>query len=392
MKMFIWPEEFEATMEGGLFCPINCDEEVTRAPPAEVNRSYVSMLARLNRGNLTLHPRLLSEMPRLEVEQFAAAKGSGPGAPDQAQGYFDNLNPEAKKMSQVLWALKVRKGEQRLRAGCWIKCEERLVPEWAKDVKLKPEQLAAPERRAHVGLDNEDPLDIPENQKEHVAKLSKSFSVILTSKQIPWVVQGNLARQGYVTVEDLADRWGSPEQARANGPRDLEFQDGQNGFTVAISSFIYSKQYERPGRWPRCRAATPQVPQALSSPLQAAMDRRTLEETYMTTYEVPRPRLESQGSDALLKKQSKFTSRGEVGFIQVKHLVSALPEEGERPAKTSKRFTLDGWEGQEEEEIRSNPTSRRPGENALDFPNRTPDVHRSSATVQQPHTHQGGVG
>ena len=36
-----------------------------------------------------------------------------------------------------------------------------------------------------------------------------------------------------------------------------------------------------------------------------------------------------------------MTAKGELGFIQVKHLVSALPEEGERPTKTSKRFTLE---------------------------------------------------
>ena len=54
-----------------------------------------------------------------------------------------------------------------------------------------------------------------------------------------------------------------------------------------------------------------------------------------------------------------MVARGEVGFIQVKHLVSALPEEGERPTKASKRLTLGGWEGQEEEEIKANPTTRR---------------------------------
>ena len=95
------------------------------------------------------------------------------------------------------------------------------------------------------------------------------------------------------------------------------------------------------------------------SSLEISLDRRTLEETYMKTYKVSRPRLELQGSDALLKRQHRFITRGEIGFIQVKHLISALPEEGERPTKTSKRFTMDGWEGHEEEEVRSNPTTRR---------------------------------
>ena len=81
------------------------------------------------------------------------------------------------------------------------------------------------------------------------------------------------------------------------------------------------------------------------------MDRRSLEEAYMKVYSQPRPKLEYQGSDALLKRQARFVGRGELGYIQVKHLVSALPEEGERPTKTSKRFTLDGFEGTEEEEV-----------------------------------------
>ena len=84
-----------------------------------------------------------------------------------------------------------------------------------------------------------------------------------------------------------------------------------------------------------------------------------MEETYMKAFSCPRPKLEYQGSDSLLKRQFRYIAKGELGFIQVKHLVSALPEEGERPTKTSKRFTLDGWEGHEEEEIRSNPSTRR---------------------------------
>ena len=74
---------------------------------------------------------------------------------------------------------------------------------------------------------------------------------------------------------------------------------------------------------------------------------------------MPRPKLEYQGSDSLLKRQFRYIAKGELGFIQVNHLVSALPGEGERPTKTSKRFSLDGWEGHEEEEIRSNPSTRR---------------------------------
>ena len=50
--------------------------------------------------------------------------------------------------------------------------------------------------------------------------------------------QGNpLSHPGgsYVTVEDLADRWNTPAAARENGPRDLGFQDGENGFNARAS-------------------------------------------------------------------------------------------------------------------------------------------------------------
>ena len=212
------------------------------------------------------------------------------------------------------------------------------------------------------------PDAIPDDQVDDVGKLSKPLSVLLVSKQIPWRIQGEMGRQGYTTVDDLADRWNSPEDARTNGPRDLEFEAGQHGFTARITEFTAMRLLQAvrtarqmsslPGGQQltglQARATSP-----LGSTLEATMDRRSLEEAYMKVYNQPRPKLEYQGSDALLKRQARFVGRGELGYIQVKHLVSALPEEGERPTKTSKRFTLDGFEGTEEEEIRANPTTRR---------------------------------
>ena len=212
------------------------------------------------------------------------------------------------------------------------------------------------------------PEAIPPDQQEDVERLSKGLSVLLVSKQIPWRIQGELARQGYTTVEDLADRWDSPEEARNHGPRELDFTEGNHGFTAQSTAFTAMRllQAVRAARMlatipgtAHTQGALPRSTTPGGSSLEISLDRRTLEETYMKTYKVSRPRLELQGSDALLKRQHRFITRGEIGFIQVKHLISALPEEGERPTKTSKRFTMDGWEGHEEEEVRSNPTTRR---------------------------------
>ena len=75
--------------------------------------------------------------------------------------------------------------------------------------------------------------------------------------------------------------------------------------------------------------------------------------------QLPIPRLEDQGSDALLKKQFKLCAQGEVGWIASKYIISALPDQDERPIKTTKKVTVDGWEKEEEEETRKLPTTRR---------------------------------
>ena len=52
-----------------------------------------------------------------------------------------------------------------------------------------------------------------------MAKLHKPLAAILVGKEIPWATQAALGASGYVTVEDLADRWDTPAAARENGPR-----------------------------------------------------------------------------------------------------------------------------------------------------------------------------
>jgi hypothetical protein len=69
------------------------------------------------------------------------------------------------------------------------------------------------------------PEAIPPDQQEDVERLSKGLSVLLVSKQIPWRIQGELAR------------WDSPEEARNHGPRELDFTDGNHGFTAQSSAF-----------------------------------------------------------------------------------------------------------------------------------------------------------
>ena len=58
-------------------------------------------------------------------------------------------------------------------------------------------------------------------------------------------------------------------------------------------------------------------------------------------------------------RSNGLIAKGELGYIPAKHIVSALPEEGERPSSTHKKITVDGWDREDEEEVRRHPTSRR---------------------------------
>ena len=209
------------------------------------------------------------------------------------------------------------------------------------------------------------PEEVPAEFKEDVAKLQKPLAAILVGKEIPWAIQAALGASGYVTVEDLADRWNTPVAARDNGPRDLEFQDGENGFNAQTSAFTAMRLLQavrvaanlvRGGNQADHPAGQTSPTKA---PLEVLCDRRQLEDAYVATHGTPKPRLEFQGSDGYLKKQWRMIAKGELGYIPAKHIVSALPEEGERPSSTHKKITVDGWDREDDEEVRSHPTSRR---------------------------------
>ena len=61
----------------------------------------------------------------------------------------------------------------------------------------------------------------------------------------------------------------------------------------------------------------------------------------------------------MLSCVASISFAAKVSFIHSKYIISALPEEGERPIKTRKKITVDGWEKEEEEEERAAPTTRR---------------------------------
>ena len=210
------------------------------------------------------------------------------------------------------------------------------------------------------------PQDVPAALKDDVSSLHHSVQVLFVSKQIPWFIQAQMAKDGYTTMEDLACRWTSPEKAREDCAKDLKFKDGENGFDAPTSNFSAMRLYQavlqannifQSGKF----TGGPDSPSkmATGSNLDALCDRVALEKDWVTSTGLPKPRLEYQGSDSFLKKQFKYCARGEIGYFAPKHIISALPEEGERPTKSHRKYTVDGFEKEEEEEERANPQTRR---------------------------------
>ena len=213
------------------------------------------------------------------------------------------------------------------------------------------------------------PDAIPEQDKDQVGLLHQQVLTILLSKEMPYFIMARMAADGHRSVEDLADRWPTITEARNNAPADLQFRHTDRGgafitqektkhLAMRISQCVrQAQQLLGTGGWRP--AGLMQTATQLAPSLDALCDRRQILQTWTTVVQLPIPRLEDQGSDALLKKQFKLCAQGEVGWIASKYIISALPDQDERPIKTSKKVTVDGWEKEEEEETRKLPTTRR---------------------------------
>ena len=95
--------------------------------------------------------------------------------------------------------------------------------------------------------------------------------------------------------------------------------------------------------------------------MDSLCDRKQLLKNWDDIVKLPRPKLELQGSDPYIKKQWKYCWQWEIGWFQMKHIISALAEmdeRRERPMKTKRQITLNGWDREDEEEERKPPSTR----------------------------------
>ena len=65
------------------------------------------------------------------------------------------------------------------------------------------------------------PDDIPGPLQAGIDKLSAPLKTLLMGKVAPYIIQHRLGEDNYVTIEDLADRWDTPQSARPMVQRSL---------------------------------------------------------------------------------------------------------------------------------------------------------------------------
>eukprot|EP00971_Amphidinium_carterae_P176697 3503486-Amphidinium_carterae.1 len=83
------------------------------------------------------------------------------------------------------------------------------------------------------------PDPIPNEFQDDVSLLDADVRALFGALCLPYHCQAAFAQGGFRTIADLADRWPSKAEARQSSPKDLGFQDGQNGHT-ATSSLLAS--------------------------------------------------------------------------------------------------------------------------------------------------------
>ncbi|CAE8656124.1 unnamed protein product [Polarella glacialis] len=147
---------------------------------------------------------------------------------------------------------------------------------------------------------------------------------ILDQYSIPYSIQATLARDGYVTIDDLSCRWDTPELARSNAEVDLGFSPRHTGWDKRASEHTCMHLYQAVKKAKSIETASNDTLGA-SGPREGVVlqagKRASLEENYKKVTGT-RPPLQEQGSDAFLSAQFKMCEKGEFGFFQTKQMVS----------------------------------------------------------------------
>eukprot|EP00971_Amphidinium_carterae_P003947 78411-Amphidinium_carterae.1 len=173
------------------------------------------------------------------------------------------------------------------------------------------------------------PDPIPEDLVNDVSLLDTDLRAMLGALSIPYHCQAQFAKGGFKTVADFADRWASKVEAKASAPKDLGFEEGQNGHT-ALTSLLVSvrigqavdQALERVKQRQQLITATSDSD---AKYILTSAVRTSMESLYVRKYHV-KPSLEHQGSDAFLGKLYKDVAKGGLSFYTLAKVQPYLPD------------------------------------------------------------------
>jgi hypothetical protein len=173
------------------------------------------------------------------------------------------------------------------------------------------------------------PETCPDIYKEGIEVWDKEPLDLLKAERVPWMVINRLAREGWVTLSHLANRWKNKEDVETNAAKELDFNTGKNHYTMnderrAYAGIKYAWSTANKIKDSRTENLhiNPNLDPAL---IMVAGQRESMERVY-ETQTGKKPPLDEQGSDHFLGGLFKECSKGNIGSFNNAEIVPKIPE------------------------------------------------------------------
>ena len=148
--------------------------------------------------------------------------------------------------------------------------------------------------------------------------------------RVPWMIQATLAKEGYRSTADLADRWETLEEVRSKAPTEYGFAAETNGHTaqhsklaaIRLSHAVEDAKKNRENR--RKHILAPD--EASAALVMTGGQRESMERAY-TQKTGQSPSLKHQGSDHYMGLQYKECNRGQIGYFTLKQSIGKIPDD-----------------------------------------------------------------
>ena len=196
------------------------------------------------------------------------------------------------------------------------------------------------------------PEECPECYKEDIAKIDDALKFIYRQFQVPYAIQAKIARQRYVSIMDLADRW-SLDTIRDKAPTDLGFEaleydaDDKAFYAVRLLQAVRHAQVvaqsaTQPGLTGGFGSTgpilLPQGSEPGTGPSSFMLEKNQKAKLY-TAWKIhtsdPAPKLNEVGSMTMVKQLWATLEGGEFGTMEMKQIIPAQLEINERPQTKS---------------------------------------------------------